>query len=159
MTHQLPAFTSCSRLLPTFYGPVTYAEKQGAPAISAGKGVSDMRFSIFADVSEAFTFVRSRTLRLSQHASSEGPARHPGLLRVLELAVRASAKRGAGVRRLRAFPRRRNGPPGDHMRSAGGGNHPSRILTIRRHRARFATCVDALENHRAQAQTTPQSDP
>ena len=34
-----------------------------------------------------------------KHASSEGPVPHSGLVRVLGLAVWASAKRGAGVRR------------------------------------------------------------
>jgi hypothetical protein len=119
MSHQLPALPSCSHLLSTPNGPVTYAEKHGTLGISAGKGASDMRFLTFANTSQTIMLAHSALCVFPKHASSEGPVPHPGLLRVLGLAVWASAKRSAGIRRRRHFPGRR-GRAGDHVRSVGG---------------------------------------
>jgi hypothetical protein len=112
-------FPSCSHLLSTPNGPVTYAEKHGTPGISAAKGASDMRFLTFANTSQTFMFAYAVLCVFPKHASSEGPVPHPGLLRVLGLAVWASAKRGAGIRRRRHFPGRGD-RAGDHVRSVGG---------------------------------------
>ena len=65
MSHQLSAFTSCSHLLSTPNGPVTYAEKHGTPRNKCRKGASDMRFLTFANTSQAFKFA-GHTLRVSQ---------------------------------------------------------------------------------------------